>query len=540
MLRIAAFLFIFIIFCFSFAQSLSVIQDPLNPQAPNEGILGCLSAIHGEFQFTDADGNSYLLTGKTSGLEKHSGEEIRIKGTKEVGSNPFPKIYVTDFKEVFRAPKPKLSDSFIDSSNWRTQTDRKFGINFALPKLPPASGAGADSNFVAEQGTIKVAELGIDGDLYPNTNFVGGGFAIFVNPEIRNVESCRQFGTFDPRFASSRKIAGIDYQELTSGDAAAGTSYGEYYFHTFQHNLCFELSFRLGEYNTSVQDLGCTVPIVGEDDFEKVIDALANRVSFVTPSGGVAAATESNVTPNVTSFSASSLIADNVSNRGTITFRWSTQATDYIAFSFRCSVITKPPVVILQRGGAGNCENDPDRSTANTERFHRSPNSSTDVTFGNMHSDDPIIIAVKITPFSHGKAYPNSSKLVTVTVLPYNPFPDGVPSRTQNLALQYPANADGTSQFEQGSSIDIQWEDSSLTDSCMNFYLVQAEADGRTAFRSQIVKRCLTPVQKGSFPWIIPDKFSGGGFRIYGAFGDSAAFGNSFSIVSRKNRTPTR
>lgn len=537
-------------FCLTvFAQSDNASNDSSGfNQSETEGILGCLVGSHGEFEFTDSNGNVYLLTGNTAGLEKYAGAEISIEGSTHQDSKPFPTIDVIHFKEVFRAPKPKLSTKFADPSNWRTQTNQQFGVSLALPQLSDSTAASAlapDSNFAAQQGTTKIVELDIPRDVYADTNFVGGAFAIFVNPEIRNPESCRQFGTFDSRFLTSRTIGGIDYKELTDGDVAMGTSYSEYYFHTFQHNLCFELSFRLGEYNTGSQDLGCTVPIVGEDGFWKLIDALAGRVSFIVPTAGTAIASEPGSVPKINSFTASSAVADNSANRGVITFTWSSHATDYVALSFHCSVLTKPPVTILQEGGAGNCDNSNDRATYNTEQFHRSPNSSTDVTFGNMDSDDPITIAVTVTPFSHGKAYPSSSRSATVTVQPWNPFPEGVPAATRNMTLVYPAKADGTSRFEPGSSLEIAWTDSFSRDPCVNLDLVQDKDGGRIEFRLQLVKRCLTPSKNGSFTWKVPDKYSGGNFQIYGAApgGESAAFGARFSIVPAKHgddRSPTR
>jgi hypothetical protein len=51
-------------------------------------------------------------------------------------------------------------------------------------------------------------------------------------------------------------------------------SFDEYYFHTFQNNVCYELYFRLGTANTGGQPLDCTVSKVGEEDALKVVDAI--------------------------------------------------------------------------------------------------------------------------------------------------------------------------------------------------------------------------------------------------------------------------
>jgi hypothetical protein len=130
---------------------------------------------------------------------------------------------------------------------------------------------------------------------------------------------------------------------------------------------------------------------------------------------------------------------------------------------------------------------------------------------------------------------------VTITVAAYNPFPKGVPSETRNMTIFYSASADGTSKYVQGSQFKIDWTDSLGRDPCVNLYLVQDTGSGAAAaFRSQIVKRCLTPAASGSYTWTISSKYSGSGFRIYAAApgGISSALGTPFSIVLREPGTP--
>jgi hypothetical protein len=502
--------------------------------------VGCLGGPRGEFQLTDEEGNVYVLIGHTSDLDKLSGAEISVQGTKDESTQPLPTFNIISFKKVFRAPDAKLSFAFSDPSKWDPHTNLEFGITFALPRFHSStdvSSSDEQANFAADQGSMSLAHLEIPMEIYPNTNFAGGSFAIFANPEITNPQSCAQFGSSDPRFLSSRTIAGISYTEMTSVDAAMGSAYGEYYFHTFQNNVCFELSLRLGASNTSSQPLGCRVSTVGENDNLKVIDTLLGRVSFVRPTIE-AAAVKQNPAPKVTSFTASSDIADHAVNRGVLTFSWSTEGADYVEFSYRCpDAATR--VVILE-GNARDCENSPQPAMQNTERFNHSPNSSTDVSFGNFHRDDPIPIVVTITPSSHGKDYPNASQSLTISIAPYNPFPKGVPSETRNMTILYPARADGTSKYAQGSQLKIDWTDSLSRDPCVDLYLVQDTGSGAAAYRSQIVRHCLTPAAGGSFTWTIPNKYSGFGFRIYAAApgGISSAVGAPFSIVGSAPSLP--
>jgi hypothetical protein len=528
----------------AFAQTERTPQSPSAAPADHQDtVVGCLVDAQEALQLFDEEENVYVLTGRTSGLEKYAGSEISVQGTKDENAKPLPSLNVTSFKEIFRAPEPKLSPAFSDPSNWDSHTNSELGIKFALPRLQSSTEVSEPSdqgNFAANQGSVTVAGLEIPSAIYPDTNFAGGSFAIFANPRISNPQSCAQFGSSDPRFVSSRTIAGINYTELTEGDAAMGTSYEEYYFHTFQNNVCYELYFRLGSANTGSQPLGCRVSTLGEKDTLQVLDVLLDRVSFFRPTIETTAPVKPGSAPKVVSFTASSSTVDDAVNRGVITFSWSTQNADYVEFSYHCSVVTRPRLVILQEGGAGICDNDTNPGADYIQHFNRSPNSSTDIAFANMHSDDPITIVVTIQPFSHGEAYPKSSKSVTVTVDPYNPFPKGVPPETRNMTILYSARPDGTSKYAQGSQLKIDWTDSLPRDPCVDIYLVQDTGSGSAAFRLQIVKRCLTPAASGSFTWTIPTRYSGSSFRIYAAApgGISSVLGAPFSIVRSEPGKP--
>ncbi|MGA9978168.1 MAG: hypothetical protein WBQ08_06000 [Candidatus Sulfotelmatobacter sp.] len=272
-------------------------QGRTPPQVPsasqkNEGqpVVGCLAGTPGAFTLSDSEGNVYGLTGRTSGLEKYAGDEISVQGTKDESTQT---LEVSSFKEIFRAPGPRLSSSFSNRSNWGTQTNRKFGIKFALPRFPNSTAAsGPDTMvvathayFAAVEGTVTLAWLDIPAGIYPDTNFIGASFAIFVNPQITNRQSCEQFGgqsgEIDPQSLSSRTINGVRYAELTEREGAAGKFYSGYSFHSFQNNLCYELSFALGMHNPEI--VPCTVSVMGEKDYLNVIESLAGRVSFFPP-----------------------------------------------------------------------------------------------------------------------------------------------------------------------------------------------------------------------------------------------------------------
>jgi hypothetical protein len=280
-----------LVYTSALAQTGEPSQAP-SPSQKNEGlaVVGCLVGNPGAFTLFNSEGNVYGLTGRTSGLEKYEGDEMSVHGTKDESNQT---IEVSSFKEIYRAPNPGLISSFRNRSNWSKQTNPRFGIQFALPRLPgftAASVPDAHANFTIEQGTVTLAWLEIPSKIYPDTNFIRASFAVFVNPQITNRQSCEQFGEqsgeVNPRSLSSRTIGGIRYAERTFSDNGMGKLGSVYYFHSFQNNLCYELYFGLLSSNPGFMDidnLSCPFSVVGEKDYLNLIESLAGRVSFFPP-----------------------------------------------------------------------------------------------------------------------------------------------------------------------------------------------------------------------------------------------------------------
>jgi len=98
-----------------------------SPKGQPEIFVGCLIAVGRQFQLSDEEDNDYLLTGRTSGPEKYPGEEISVQGTKDESARS---IVVVSFKEVFRAPDPKLSSTLSDPSKWDLHRTRSGPLVF--------------------------------------------------------------------------------------------------------------------------------------------------------------------------------------------------------------------------------------------------------------------------------------------------------------------------------------------------------------------------------------------------------------------------
>lgn len=185
-------------------------------QASAISVLGCLDRQQPhDFFLSDEEGNLYTLTGVTSDLIKHVGEEIRIEGTRDESTKPLPSLHVIGFQQVFTAPSPSLSSSFTNTAAWRTDRNQAYGLKFSHPESFPNSKAAVSANFPDDDGTATLGSFEMPSEIYAGTNFVGGSFTLSVSPKITNRASCKQFGTFDPKYLSSATENGIEYAVST-------------------------------------------------------------------------------------------------------------------------------------------------------------------------------------------------------------------------------------------------------------------------------------------------------------------------------------
>jgi hypothetical protein len=544
-----------VVMCFGVVANSSG-QPPDNVKQTR--LRGCLNRGSGEFILATDYQHAYRLTGDTSALSELLDpwtKEVSLLGIEDHSTDPQPTFKVIKLVRVFERPKPQLSPAFGDSSKWVTERNPEYGVQFEHPdsmSIVPATEAGTErSNFVAKDGAIALGSFWIPREIYPGSNFSGGGFSLSVNPEIANMESCNVFGYSDPKHFSSETLGGIRYAEMPGFDAASNTNYETHYFHTFQNGRCYEIAIEVAYFNTGViDDGGCTIPEIQEADKMRLIDPLVASVSFFRPAtGGAAVEPKSDREPKVTSFSASSETADDVMNRGLITFSWTTEEADYVEFTYTCpnpSDVDRRGIssmVIAEDFSIRYCKNTDSFKTYSTNNFYHSPNSSAQMGFGYFDHEDPTSVVVTITPFSHGAAYADSSKSLTVTVNPYNPFQRGIPRETRNMTLAYAPGANGAQDYQQGSPMTIMWTDSRAQDPCVNLYLVRDNdlmrdngAGGETyllQINGTLEIGCLKPASKGVYTWTVTSKYLGTSFRVLARTpgGTSGTLGTRFNIV---------
>ena len=514
-------------------------------------LTGCVIASSGD-NLLFADGqNEYLLTGDTSALNKLLGAagtiEVRLRGSADTPVAAQPAFKVAEVLGVVERPKAKLSPAWGDTSQWQVKRNLHFGVEFKHPMASPvlensaASETLGDTNFVAADGAVPLGGFSIPREIYPDSNFVGGGFALSVNPEIANRPSCEMFGRFDPDNLSSLSVGHIRYNEVQDAEGAAGTSYETRYFHTFQNGLCYELAFEAARFATANADNGCMIAELQEEDVKAIVKPILKSVSFFRSEAKAKTRPEKSLRPEVTSFTASSNTADDVENRGLITVAWSTQGTDYVELSFTCPNPAEvesggvSSLVISEDGPNRYCENTASFETSAPYRIFHSPNSTAQLGFGLFNHDDPTSVIVTITPFADGKAYPAADKSLIFTVNPNDPFPRGVPTETRNMTLSYVPSRSGEG-YTRGSPMTIVWTDERAQDPCVNLYLVRDNSTGGEDYLLQINGKreigCLKPSSNGSYIWTVSSKYSGFGFRILARTpgGTSGALGPVFEI----------
>ena len=285
------------------------------------------------------------------------------------------------------------------------------------------------ADFAADTKIVTVSMLQMPGKVYPETNFGSGAFAIFVNPDIRNAKSCSVFQYSEPRFLSAYRVGDVLYTRMNTAAGAMGTIYKNDDFHTFQNGLCYEFAFRLAETQTGNIDTGCLIPWMTDQDDMKLIEPLLEAVSFVRPLVSITRKSPPKAAPRVTQFEASSKTAEKAT-LGQVTLSRSTQDAEYVEFSYTCEPPPSGPVVVILEGvNQRGCENA--RPRLYESSFGRSPSASQTITFGNSNERDPITVTVKITPFSHGTPYPDSSKSIAIEVEPFNVSPKGKAAATR-------------------------------------------------------------------------------------------------------------
>jgi hypothetical protein len=442
-------------------------QKPVNPAEHSSGqsdkitMVGCLASGPAQFPLSLAtEDDLFILTGQTVGLEQYTDREVSLEGSNGPSifidgvSTPYRSFAVTRVLEVTPKRKPQLDDSFNDKASWRSETLKRYGVKFVHPENISATtelDPNLGPNFVVQEGWEIATSFGIPGTAYADTDFSGGSLAIFVNRHLTNGGSCLQFGGAIK--ASSFVNGKLQYSESHEENAGMGTKSDYFYFHVFQHGLCYELQFELVTRSPRrlAGGTGCNVPLLSEENEWNLIRPLLKSVTFVRPGLPSRPKNKLRPHPRITEFSTSPRIIpfDTWGNAAgaNIILSWAARGTDYVDFTYTCSAAeeseqgARPPIMILesqqQEGKEGvsgvnrqtfrSCHDFESSPKYNSyfewqQHLYYSPTATVDASFSldrSLAKSDrafPISVIVTITPFFDGVAYRGASKSLTIQI----------------------------------------------------------------------------------------------------------------------------
>jgi hypothetical protein len=168
----------------------------------------------------------------------------------------------------------------------------RYGLSFTYPASDnfyvedngEAGGVSA-ANFVTASGTIMLSEIGIASYLYPNSNFAGGRFSVFVNPTVSNASSCAQYGSLDRTVQHpsilAQSINGITYSETTLREDSMTVAANLYEFHTLQNDMCYEFDLEIDQ---AQPIYGAPSVYIPTNQLEvSIFDIFMGSVEFSTP-----------------------------------------------------------------------------------------------------------------------------------------------------------------------------------------------------------------------------------------------------------------
>jgi hypothetical protein len=407
-----------------------------NPTSSVVDIVGCVDRKDGRFELTNAfRWVVYYLTGQTAGLENHIGDEVTLHGLEVPSPAPStpatsteerrpPTLHVTSVEFMVHKNPEGVRPVLGNLDTWVSQENPLYGIRLRYP----ATFGDANSEYMRVQTNFagqepitgnSVVHVSIPRDTYPESNFVGGGFTVFVDPRIRSAGTCKQFRTFWPEHTSSVSIGRITYSRTLDISVAMGTAGSIYYFHTFQRGLCYEFAFHFAEENGGGMDVPCSIQWVTEDNEFELMRGVLSTVSFPTPQfkPAITEVPGQKLVPSVTSFEHGTTLEQPV-GRGRLTtvgISWKTTHADYVQIRYPCSKDLFASTMQSQGYGLGKCGEETDTNLP--------PNGSISLLLDNFNPD-PVDLELTIEPFLDGVGYPKQSKTIFISapVSPHAPF----------------------------------------------------------------------------------------------------------------------
>jgi hypothetical protein len=437
-----------------------------NPTSSVVEVVGCVDRKEGRFELTNAFWwVVYYLTGRTAGLENHIGDEVTLHGlevpspapstaaTSTEGRRP-PTLDVTSVEFMVHKSPEGVRPILGNLDTWVSYETPLYGIRLRYPATlgdARSEYTQVQTNFAGQEPITgnSIVNVSIPRDTYPESNFVGGGFTVFVDPRIRSEGTCKQFLSLWPEHTSSTPVNGINYSRTILGGVAAGTASSTYYFHTFQHGLCYEFAFEFAEGNGGGMDVPCAIQWITEDNEFELMRGVLSTVSFPTPQIKRVNAEEPShkLIPSVTLFEHSPVVQKPIgsSSLNTVAVSWKTNA-DYVQIRYPCTKSLYASTVQSRDHGLGTCGEKTDTNLP--------PGGSMSLLLSNYNSE-PVDLVLTIEPFLDGVEYPKESKTISISapVSPHaaqdnaKPYTHPAPAPTAQTLTGCLEKIDNTSKY---------------------------------------------------------------------------------------------
>ena len=258
------------------------------------------------------DSGDYTLVGNEDEIGRHGDRWVRIRGkTLTQTEDGPPNLQVLSISTVSKSRAATLDAALRYPSSWKNYSSDAQGVRLAFPKEFDPVTQQNDSMFYLRPGFIKsdnVVDLHrseIPATIYvvqpysgkkrtrlqlenpPYSSFSGGAFAVYVNPQITDAVTCKQF---DPELGegtiSSRRVHGINYTVINTSSVGMGSGEDFDTLHTFQNGRYFEVDFQMDWKGSGGVDFTCAMEDADGDALETL---LLSKISFFQPKSAAAA-----------------------------------------------------------------------------------------------------------------------------------------------------------------------------------------------------------------------------------------------------------
>lgn len=120
-------------------------------------------------------------------------------------------------------------------------------------------------------------------DAYLGTNFQSAWLTVAYDPDIANLENCREShrNNMVEKLPDTQSINDISWYKGTMGSAATGTSIQSRVYHTLHNGMCYEVNLHIATTNISNYDPSSGITVSNEDEIWNQLENLLSTFIFI-------------------------------------------------------------------------------------------------------------------------------------------------------------------------------------------------------------------------------------------------------------------